>query len=91
MLARMAELVAFAGAMSPPPGAEESGSRDPGTVPVHEAPDEPRSGGPGSIGLSRDRVLANAPDHRQGHLRLPPVGRPGDGAQRRGAGGGEAP
>ena len=63
-VAQMEEMIHFAGDLGGPARA----GRSPHAAPVREAPDEPRQG------LSRDVVLANAPDHRRGHVRMPPLG-----------------
>lgn len=76
LVPQLAEIVRFAGRMveaAPfPVSAQTSG--EPSDAPgSREAPDEP------AASLDRGLVLANAPDHGDAHVRLPPL-HPSEGA-----------
>ena len=72
LVPQMAEIVRFAGEMERvDPGGlpgDAGGGLPSGPTP-REAADEP------ACPLDRERLLANAPDHRDGHVRLPPLRR----------------
>ena len=65
LVPQMAELVRVVEEMAAPEGEGEAGV--PLSGPVREGEDVPRPG------LDREVVLSNAPEHREGHVRLPPV------------------
>ena len=76
LVPQMAALVDFVDEMGE--GLETEASAPPaagGGTP--ERPDQPEPG------LDRDRVLANAPAHRDGHLVVAPLRRPADAAEER--------
>lgn len=78
LAAEMAELVRFAGEMEAFEGGTDGEAPEepaPDADGVREAPDEP-----GEC-LPREAVLANAPEHHDGHVRLPAVARGDRGAE----------
>jgi len=75
LVPQLAEIVRFAGEMeegAPLPASPAAMGEPPGAPGPPEAPDGPAPDEP-AASLDRRLVLANAPDHRDAHVRLPAV------------------